>query len=148
MPTSPQCFLNTLMHCCRHSETAISFNVGGKCSFCDQNVTFETGICFATMVTKSRRRRKQDHAWKHEHGNFRWSVQYYEKPRGWNCYQHLDDTYRTCCSYLKIYVSTQRMYIYQRKLRLFVFHFQVSVIVALRHNKLRGVLHFKASVNI
>ena len=40
------------------------------------------------------------------------------------------------------------MYIYQQRLCLFVFHFQVSVIVALRHNKLGGVLHFKASVNI
>lgn len=33
----------------------------------------------------------------------------------------------------EMYVSTLRMYIYQHQLSLFVVHFQVSVILALRH---------------
>lgn len=50
----------------------------------------------------------------------------------------------------EMYVSTLRMYIYQHQLCLFVVHFQVSVILAQRHNKLTALeifMHFKARVN-
>lgn len=39
----------------------------------------------------------------------------------------------------EMYVSTLRMYIYQHQLCLFVVHFQVSVILAQRHNKLTAL---------
>ncbi len=69
MQTNPQCILHTLIHCCLHSETMISFNVGRKGRFCDWNATFDANICFAAMVTKSRRRRKQEQAWKQVQGD-------------------------------------------------------------------------------
>lgn len=66
---TPQCILHTLMHCCLHSETMISFNVGRKCRFCDWNATFDASICFAAMVTKTRHRREQEQASKPERGD-------------------------------------------------------------------------------
>lgn len=126
MQTNPQCFLHTLMHCCLRSETMISFNVGRKCRFCDWNATFDASICYAAMATKSRRRRKQEQAWKQEQGDSDDQVGINKKTTGWNCYHHMADTYGASCAKLQ---NVWILYVYQHQLYLFVFHLQVFVIL-------------------
>lgn len=158
MQTSPQYLLYTLMHCCLHSQTMISFNVGGKCRFCDWNATFDASICFAAMVTKSRRRRKQERAWKQEQGESDDQLGIIKKNRMKvlsSCRWHIQ---RPPCQAMKrMSVKWEYCrYIHQHQLCLFVFNLQVSVILVQRHNKLTAgslsvhtpgdVLHFKAGL--
>lgn len=146
METNPQCILHTLMNCCLHCM--ISFNVGRKCRFCDGNATLDAGICFAAMVTKSRRRREQEQAWKHEQGNFRWSALLKT-----NRMEPLSaDTYCTRCARLwHVWHYTKNVCLSAPALRVcFPFsgicHSDAETQQA--HCLLLNVLHFKARVNI
>lgn len=69
MQAVPQCILYTLMHYCLRSQTITSFNVGKRRRFCDWNATSNASICFAAIVTESRRRREHEQAWKQEQGD-------------------------------------------------------------------------------
>ena len=153
-PTMPFC--TPIMHCCLHSETVISFNVGGEnAGLCDWNATLDARICFAAMATKSGRRREQERAWKQERGESDDRVGvikscYLHIARGWHIECPPCQLWNVC-QYSENTVGTS----VSNELCLFVFCSQVSVILVQRHNNSAvesvhrpgDVLHFKAGLD-